>query len=383
MAYLLYPYAKEIQQLAYDITDLSTRRFAEAETFSQRASWLDALLHFTPRDYLFCDVYDDAEYERLLAWQEEVEAHWLAGIRPLLEGVENPFAGQTLSERLGHLLYFYHQNINALSGGDDERACALLASANREFERCREDLFSHNSSLITHNSNLDSLYYFVLCAVRPDQTSPDNARHYRQYFLEFSERYRSEQDEDLCWQFREIEYHHQQALDTHDDQTALAGLWLARPEACTAFRQQLYRWHLDSAPSAAVSLDEATRQATYANEGLSRLSSWLLAKQSAGIPVPAERQADLLMTYALARCVGASDCPLGDYFYQHAYDVLSRLQPSKQKTHLKVCVEALLSDEHLLAEAKAEANTWSVSELTQEDRYLLEDLSHAVTKNLG
>ena len=384
LARLLYPHTDEVRQLLWDVTDLVTEHFASAGTFENRESWLDVLMHFTPRDFLFCDVCDDGQYQALADRQDEVEARWLEDLRPLLDGCPHPFDGLPLMARLRRLQTFFRQDINTLSGGDDERACALLASASSEFERCREDIFSphsslipHNSSLITHNSTLYSLYYFVLCAIRPDQSSPDHVQHYRQFFRDFNDRCRMEQDPDCCWLLREVQWHHRLALDSHDDQTALAGLWLARPESCAAFRRQLYRWHLELDPYDDFSIGEYSHETGYANEGLRRLASWLTAKQKAGIPIPEGRQADIQMSYGLARQIGAYESVLDDYFYLHADEVLSHLEPSKQKTHLKVRMEALITDDQLLAEAREETSAWNRSELTLEDKYLLEDLSHA------
>ena len=81
------------------------------------------------------------------------------------------------------------------------------------------------------------------------------------------------------------------------------------------------------------------------------------------------------MAYSLAHCLGAYDSTLDDFFNLQADEVLSLLPPSKRKTHLKVRMEALFSDEHLLSEAKAETGSWNPSELTQEDKFLLEELA--------
>ena len=127
----------------------------------------------------------------------------------------------------------------------------------------------------------------------------------------------------------------------------------------------------------ADNIGEYSHETGYANEGLRRLASWLTAKQKAGIPIPEGRQADIQMSYGLARQIGAYESVLDDYFYLHADEVLSHLEPSKQKTHLKVRMEALITDDQLLAEAREETSAWNRSELTLEDKYLLEDLSHA------
>jgi hypothetical protein len=370
IARMLYPHTKDVHQLFYDISDETTERFAQAETIEEREQWLEALMHFTPRDYLFCDIVDEAEYQALSDQAEEIEARWLEGLTPLLHA--SGFTHESISDRLRHLQTFFRQDINLLSEGDDEKAKALLAAVNSEFERCREQLFTGDTEEVENYIR----YYHVLSAIRPDQTAPDNARYYQQYFQTLSERIATiEPGSDAHWAYRETRCHHQLALDNHADQAALAGLWLAKPESCAAFRCQLYKWHLALDPSDPPTMDGANETERYADEGISRLSSWFTAKQKADIQIPVEQQAGILMTYALARSVGASDSPLDDYFYLHAYDVLAQLKPSKLNTHLKVRIDSLLPNERLRAEAKSEIQTWKPSELTQEDKFLMEDLS--------
>ena len=283
LASMLTPHHEGFRPLARAFSTLAARRFAEAGTPEAQDTWLDTLLHLNPTGDLFADMEDDDEYAALHAKQHEVETRWLNNILPLL----HPWSGASRSARI--------------SGADDGQARTLLTSARSIFEQCRDTLFTG----CTDDTGSYLLYYHVLTAVRPDQTSPDNVRHYHQYFRDFNERHADARDTDLSWSFLEILWHHRLALENHDDLTALQGLWLATPEALTGFRLQLYKWHLELDPYDTHSIGDCTRKADYAGEGLRRLSSWLTAKQEAGIPIPTERKADILMAYSLAHCLGA------------------------------------------------------------------------------
>ena len=375
LASMLTPHHEGFRPLARAFSTLAARRFAEAGTPEAQDTWLDTLLHLNPTGDLFADMEDDDEYAALHAKQHEVETRWLNNILPLL----HPRSGASrsaredspLHQRLLHLHRFLLQDINRISGADDGQARALLTSARSIFEQCRDTLFTG----CTDNTGSYLLYYHVLTAVRPDQTSPDNVRHYHQYFRDFNERHADARDTDLSWSFLEILWHHRLALESHDDLSALQGLWLATPEALTGFRLQLYKWHLELDPYDTHSIGDCTRKADYAGEGLRRLSSWLTAKQEAGIPIPTERKADILMAYSLAHCLGAYEPTLDDFFYAQADEVLSLLPPSKRKTHFKALLHFLLPDPQLQEEALQEAQAWLPTRLTPEDHFLLEELT--------
>ena len=213
------------------------------------------------------------------------------------------------------------------------------------------------------------------CSPPPGASSSSAATPSYQYFRDFNERHADARDTDLAWSFLEILWHHRLALESHDDLTALQGLWLATPEAFTGFRLQLYKWHLELDPYDTHSIGDCTRKADYAGEGLRRLSSWLTAKQEAGIPIPTERKADILMAYSLAHCLGAYEPTLDNFFYAQADEVLSLLPPSKRKTHLKALLHFLLPDPQLQEEALQEAQAWNPTRLTPEDHFLLEELT--------
>ena len=82
-----------------------------------------------------------------------------------------------LKERLLRLQAFYQTDIHQLSGGDDRKAHALLETAERTFNQCRQEAFGLCD---THIEEF-LLYFHVLCLARPGYRHPDNMRLYLDY----------------------------------------------------------------------------------------------------------------------------------------------------------------------------------------------------------
>ena len=363
----------EARKLLYVVREQAVERFRSAGTPAEASEWLLTLLHVCHGDSenLFIDVIDDDEYRMLAAKQSEVEQCWMSEIAPLTDGTAHPFEDLPLLERLRRLLIFYMHDINALGGGDDEQAFTLLSSASRVFEKCREELFS------SFRGDVESyiLYYHVLSIMRPDHKCLDDVRHYRQYFHYFDDYFHGTgKDTELAWTEREIRFHHLLALEPHFDTTALAGLWLATPESLKAFRRQLYLWCLELDPYEGSDIQERSARLCFFGKGLSRLASWLHAKQSAGIAVPLVRQADVLRTIVLASLVDIIPSDLSVLLDESVWTVVKELQPSKQRTHLLALAADLYGERNLLAQAKAEIRAWQLPELSEEDKFLQEYL---------
>ena len=281
--------------LLSQIHDVAVRHFREAATAEEQSQWLRVLIHISggDRENIFADVLDDDEFLLLEALQQEVEHQWLVAIADLTVPVSSPLSALPLMERMQRLTYFYQQDLNILSGGHDEQACAILTAAAACFEQCRTEIFSNGHA----DMSAILFYYHLLRQARPGSNHPRNASLYKAYANLLDTLGDSiKASSDTCWQMQEISWQMRLEAERTYDRALLPRLSLADPSACAAFRRQCRQWLLT--PETSLHADNANRG--FAAEGIARLLSWLEAKQSAAIPIPPEREVEIWRTIACA-----------------------------------------------------------------------------------
>ena len=276
----------------------------------------------------------------------------------------------SLKERLLRLQAFYKTNIHELSGGDDQRAHQLLATAERVFEQCRQEVFG------TCDSHMEEflLYFHVLCLARPGYRHPDHVRLYLDYNRLFNalpvETY--DEDSDLVWQYREVLWRRNMLHEQFFDRALLPRLTFADKGACEAFRLQCYKWMLFLDPEDDSSIQMERQNMVFAAESVRRVYEWLDSKYANHIDLQPEEEANALLTI----CCGIRYSFYANQYWAEvvgkAYDLLDHLPASKLKTYLLTYVTLDDDDPEITEPIHSEINSWDKSGLTQEDKYLIE-----------
>ena len=296
-----------------------------------------------------------------------------------IEGYEQAdtlWAALSLKERLFRLQAFYQTNIHELSGGDDQKAHQLLATADRVFKQCRQEAFG------TCDSRIEDylLYFHVLCLARPGYRYPDHVRLYLDYNRLFNvlpiESY--DEDSDLVWQYREVRWRRNMLHEQFFDRSLLPHLSFADKEACETFRLQCYKWMLFLDPEDDSTIQMERRNMVFAAECVRRVYEWLDAKYANHIDLQPEVEANALLTiYCGINYSGYAQHCLSDV-EEWAYDLLDRLPASRLKTRL-MCQMVISNEDPDLADAvNADIATWDTTQLTDEDKYLKELLNPAL-----
>lgn len=295
---LIYHHA-DAPSLLSSLHDVAVRRFGSADTAEEQSRWLWVLIHISggDKENIFADVLDDDEFTALEARQAETERLWLSSDIDTLSALP-------LLERMQRLTYFYQQDINTLSGGNDDRARTILNTAAVCFEQCRTEVFSSKDISILLP------YYHLLCYARPGRSHPSNTSLYTEYatLLDTLSEGMTD-DSDVYWPLQEVLWHaHLETQHPYCDRALLPLLSLADPSACMALRRQCHQWM--QLPDFSIQTDHINRN--FAAEAISRLLSWLDAKQSASIPVPPEREMEIWRTIACAMNITYTGADLQD-----------------------------------------------------------------------
>lgn len=305
---------------------------------------------------------------RLLRYQPEVreDEHTIEGY----EQADVLWAALPLKERLLRLQAFYETNIHQLSGGDDQKAHQLLATAERVFEQCRQEAFN---ACDTHMEEF-LLFFHVLCLARPGYRHPDHVRLYLDYNRLFNTLpiETCDEDSDLLWQFREMLWRRNMLHEQFYDASLLALLTFADKEACEAFRLQCYKWMLFLDPEDDSSVQMDCQNKAFAAQCVRRVYEWLAAKYANHIDLQPEDEANALLTIC---------CGINFSFYATQYreqtmtkacNLLNRLPDSKLKTHLLAHITFGDDDPETIEAVNSAIATWDNTQLTQEDQYLIE-----------
>ena len=349
----IYPIIQRIRE-----TDFATVSIAKARAvygiLSVLESWIEdggdlirQLMQNQPTDFLHEDQPIDG--------YEQADVLW---------------AALPLKERLLRLQAFYQADIHQLSGGDDYRAHRLLTTAERLFKQCRVEAFSHCD---THIEEF-LLYFHVLCLAHPGYRHPDNVRLYLDYNRYFEalpiEPYGA--DSDLAWQYREVRWRRDMLHEQHFDLSLLPLLSFADADACRQFRLRCYQWMLDLDPEddGTVQMDVCNR--AFASKGVKAVYAWLNAKYANHIPLAPEAEATALLTIYCGMTISPYDHELSAAIGDKSYSLFDRLPASKLIVHLMAHVALRDGDPDLLAAAKASIAAWDSTQLTQEDKYLIE-----------
>ena len=294
---LIYHHA-DAPLLLSPLRNVVVQHFSEATTTEEQAQWLRTLIHISgdDKENIFADVLDDDTFLMLEARQQEIEQQWQSDIAAL--------SALPLLERMQRLTYFYQQDINALSGGNDDRARTILNTAATCFEQCRTEVVS--------SRNISTLlpYYHLLRHARPGQRHPSNVSLYAECanLLDILSEGMAD-DSDAYWPLQEI--HWQTRIETQYsgcDRALLPLLSMADPSACAAFSHYFRQWIL--VPDCSIQADSVNR--AFAAEGIARLLSWLDAKRSASISVPPEREIEIWRTIACAMDITYTGADLQD-----------------------------------------------------------------------
>ena len=280
------------------------------------------------------------------------------------------WASLPLKERLLRLKAFYLSDIHQLSGGDDRKAHALLQTAERAFEQCRKETFSDCDTLIEEFL----LYFHVLCLAHPGYRHPDNVRLYLDYnqYFDALPMEQFDSDSDLMWQWREVRWRKDMLHEQHFDVSLLPHLSFADAEACRQFRLQCYKWMLDLDPEFDGTVEKENRNWAFVSKGMQAVFAWLNAKYANHIPVESEAEATALLSLYCGMNVSPYNHEFLATVGDKPYGLFDRLPASKLKTHLMAQVALRDRDLELLDSAKAAINAWDSTQLTQEDKYLVE-----------
>ena len=278
-----------------------------------------------------------------------------------------------LKERLLRLLAFYQTDIHQLSGGDDHKAHRLLATAERTFEQCRDEAIGLCD---THIEEF-LLYFHVLCLARPGYRHPDNVRLYLDYnrYFEALPMESYDEDSDLAWQYREVRWRRDMLHEQHFDLSLLPRLSFADAETCRKFRLQCYQWMLNLDPEYDGTVQTDCRNWAFVSKGVQVVYAWLNAKYANNIPMAPETEATALLTNYCGMNTSPYDHELSATIGDKPYSLFDRLPASKIRTHLMAHVALRDDDSELMASAKAAIAAWDNTQLTQEDKYLIELLS--------
>jgi len=278
-----------------------------------------------------------------------------------------------LKERLLRLQAFYQTDIHQLSGGDDQKAHALLETAERTCNQCRQEAFSLCD---THIEEF-LLYFHVLCLAHPGYRHPDNVRLYLDYnrYFEALPMESYDEDSDLAWQYREVRWRRDMLHEQHFDLSLLPRLTFADVEACRQFRLQCYQWMLNLDPEYDGTVQMDSRNWAFVSKGVKAVFTWLNAKYANNIPMALDTEATALLTLYCGMNTSPYDHELSATIGDKPYSLFDRLPASKLKTHLMAHVALRDDDPVLLASAKTAITTWNSTQLTQEDKYLNELLS--------
>ena len=278
-----------------------------------------------------------------------------------------------LKERLLRLLAFYQTDIHQLSGGDDHKAHRLLATAERTFEQCRDEAIGLCD---THIEEF-LLYFHVLCLARPGYRYPDNVRLYLDYnrYFEALPMESYDVDSDLAWQYREVRWRRDMLHEQHFDLSLLPRLTFADAEACKQFRLQCYQWMLNLDPEYDGTVQTDCRNWAFVSKCVKTIFAWLNAKYTNNIPMASATEATALLTLYCGMNTSPYDHELSATIGDKPYSLFDRLPASKFRTHLMAHVALRDDDSELMASAKAAIAAWDNTQLTQEDKYLIELLS--------
>ena len=280
------------------------------------------------------------------------------------------WAALPLKERLMRLLAFYQTDIHQLSSGNDQKAHQLLVTAERTFEQCRKEAFDSCDSCIEEFL----LYFHVLCLAHPGYRHPDNVRLYHDYDRCFNalpiEQY--DEDSDLTWQYREVRWRRDILREQSFDLSLLPRLSFADEEACKEFRTQCYKWQFGLDPEDDQTIQTEVQNWTFLSEGIHSLYAWLNSKYTNGIELKPEEEATILLTIYCGINAGPYDHEYIAHIQERAFDLLDRLPASKLRPHLMAQVATSYDDSELAEAVNAAIATWDKSQLTQEDKYLIQ-----------
>lgn len=283
------------------------------------------------------------------------------------------WAALPLKERLLRLQAFYQTDIHQLSGGDDRKAHALLETAERTFNQCRQEAFGLCD---THIEEF-LLYFHVLCLAHPGNRHPDNVRLYLDYNRYFEalpiEPY--DADSDLAWQYREVRWRRDMLHEQHFDLSLLPRLSFADAEACRQFRLQCYQWMLNLDPEYDGTVQMDCRNWSFVSKCGKAVFAWLNAKYANNIPMAPEVEATALLTLYCGMNTSPYDHEFCATIGDKPYYLFDRLPASKLKTHLIAHVALRDDESELLDSAKTAIAAWDNTQMTQEDKYLIELLS--------
>ena len=286
------------------------------------------------------------------------------------EQADVQWASLPLKERLLRLQAFYQTDIHRLSGGDDHKAQRLLATVERIFKQCRQEAFRLCD---THIEEF-LLYFHVLCLAHPGYRHPDNVRLYLDYNRYFEalpmEPYGG--DSDLMWQYREVRWRRDMLHEQHFDLSLLPRLSFADTEACRQFRLQCYRWMLNLDPEYDGTVQTDFRNWAFVSKCVQAVYAWLSAKYANNIPMTPETEATALLTIYCGMNTSPYDHELTATIGDKPYSLFDCLPASKLRTHLMAHVALRDDDSELLDSTKSAITAWDNTQLTQEDKYLIE-----------
>lgn len=283
------------------------------------------------------------------------------------------WASLPLKERLLRLQAFYQTDIQQLSGGDDHKAHRFLVTAERTFEQCRQEAFD------TCDTHIEEflLYFHVLCLAHPGYRHLDNVRLYLDYnrYFESLPMELYDEDSDLAWQYQEVRWRRDMLHEQHFDLSLLPQLSFEDTEACRQFRLQCYQWMLSLDPEYDGTVQMDSCNWAFVSKGVKAVFAWLNAKYTNNIPMVPEVEATALLTIYCGMNTSPYDHELNATIEDKPYSLFDRLPASKLRTHLMAHVALRDDDSELLDTAKAAIAAWDNTQLTQEDKYLIELLS--------